>query len=47
VTAGPSDAGAALGETSAITKGFEPVKKVVIDGADKLREGGKVELNYA
>lgn len=39
VTPGP-----ALGETTSIAKGLNAGEKVVTDGADKLREGGKVEL---
>jgi multidrug efflux system membrane fusion protein len=36
--------GVAQGETTAIAGGLNPGEVVVVDGADKLREGGKVEL---
>jgi len=42
VTLGPSTA-----DVVAIDKGLEPGEKVVVDGADKLREGAKVELSTA
>ena len=44
VTVRPVTLGPALGETSSIAKGLEAGERVVVDGADKLREGGKVEL---
>lgn len=44
VTVRPVTLGPALGETSSIAKGLEAGERVVIDGADKLREGGKIEL---
>ena len=40
VTLGPNTA-----DVVAIDKGLEPGEKVVVDGADKLREGAKVELS--
>ncbi|HZB90276.1 MAG TPA: efflux RND transporter periplasmic adaptor subunit [Stellaceae bacterium] len=39
VTLGPAD-----GEKVAVTAGLQPGDKVVVDGADKLREGAKVRL---
>ncbi|HSS86834.1 MAG TPA: hypothetical protein VLL30_24075, partial [Reyranella sp.] len=40
VTLGPNTA-----ETVAIEKGLEPGEQVVVDGADKLRQGAKVEVS--
>jgi multidrug efflux system membrane fusion protein len=42
VTLGPSTA-----ETVAVEKGLEPGEQVVVDGADKLRQGAKIELPTA
>ncbi|HUH86091.1 MAG TPA: MdtA/MuxA family multidrug efflux RND transporter periplasmic adaptor subunit [Stellaceae bacterium] len=42
VTLGPSDS-----ERVAVTGGLEPGQKVVIDGADKLRDGAKVSMPAA
>ena len=36
--------GPVQGEMTAIASGIEPGAVVVVDGADKLREGAKVEL---
>ncbi|MEP7084046.1 MAG: MdtA/MuxA family multidrug efflux RND transporter periplasmic adaptor subunit [Betaproteobacteria bacterium] len=44
VTVRPIVIGPVLGEVSSIAKGLEIGERVVVDGADKLREGGKVEL---
>jgi len=40
----PVKLGPVQGETTAITSGLAPGDLVVVDGADKLREGAKVEL---
>jgi membrane fusion protein, multidrug efflux system len=40
----PVNLGAVEGETTEITSGLEAGNQVVIDGADKLRDGSKVEL---
>jgi multidrug efflux system membrane fusion protein len=39
--------GPAQGETVAIEEGVQPGMLVVVDGADKLRDGAKVELQSA
>jgi len=44
VTVRPVVLGPAKGEITSISKGLQAGEKVVVDGADKLREGGKVEL---
>jgi multidrug efflux system membrane fusion protein len=44
VTVAPVKVGPIQGEVTAIASGLAPGDLVVIDGADKLREGGKVEL---
>ena len=44
VTVVPIKLGPAQGETTVVTQGLRPGAMVVVDGADKLREGGKVEL---
>jgi multidrug efflux system membrane fusion protein len=44
VTVAPVKLGPVQGEVTAIASGVSPGDLVVIDGADKLREGGKVEL---
>ncbi len=44
VTVRPVKLGPVQGEVTAIAGGIAPGEKVVIDGADKLREGAKVEL---
>jgi multidrug efflux system membrane fusion protein len=44
VTVRPVVLGPALGESSSIAKGLAAGERVVVDGADKLREGGRVEL---
>jgi multidrug efflux system membrane fusion protein len=36
--------GTVEGETTEVQSGLEPGAQVVVDGADKLREGAKVEL---
>jgi membrane fusion protein, multidrug efflux system len=40
----PVKLGAVEGETTEVQSGLEPGNMVVVDGADKLREGAKVEL---
>src|SRR6478736_2643468 len=40
----PVQLGAVSGETSEVTKGLSPGNLVVVDGADKLRDGSSVEL---
>ncbi len=40
----PVKLGPVQGETTAVTSGLAPGDLVVVDGADKLREGAKVEL---
>jgi membrane fusion protein, multidrug efflux system len=40
----PVKLGPVQGETTAIASGLTPGQNVVVDGADKLREGSKVEL---
>jgi multidrug efflux system membrane fusion protein len=42
ITLGPSE-----GERVAVTSGLSPGERIVIDGADKLRDGQKVILNAA
>jgi multidrug efflux system membrane fusion protein len=44
VTVSPVKLGPIQGETTAITSGVSPGDVVVVDGADKLKEGAKVEL---
>jgi len=44
VTVTPVKQGPVQGEVTAIASGLAPGDQVVIDGADKLREGAKVEL---
>jgi membrane fusion protein, multidrug efflux system len=44
VTVAPVKLGPVQGETTAIAEGLAPGASVVVDGADKLREGAKVEL---
>jgi multidrug efflux system membrane fusion protein len=44
VTVVPVKLGPTQGETQVVTSGVQPGAMVVVDGADKLREGGKVEL---
>ena len=44
VTVVPVKLGPVQGETTVIASGLEPGQKVVTDGADKLREGMKVEV---
>src|SRR5262249_2589643 len=44
VTVVPVKLGPVQGETTAIASGLAPGQTVVVDGADKLREGSKVEL---
>ena len=44
VTVTPVKLGPVQGETTAIAEGLAPGASVVVDGADKLREGAKVEL---
>jgi membrane fusion protein, multidrug efflux system len=44
VTVVPVKLGPVQGETTAIDTGLKPGDNVVVDGADKLREGAKVEL---
>ena len=44
VTVTPVKLGPVQGETTAIASGVAPGAMVVVDGADKLREGAKVEL---
>jgi membrane fusion protein, multidrug efflux system len=40
----PVKLGAVEGETTEVLSGLQPGNLVVVDGADKLRDGGKVEL---
>ena len=40
----PVKVGTAEGETTEVLSGVEPGNMVVVDGADKLREGSKIEL---
>ena len=40
----PVQVGAVSGETTEVTKGLTPGNLVVVDGADKLRDGSSVEL---
>jgi multidrug efflux system membrane fusion protein len=40
----PVQVGPTQGETAVIERGVAPGARVVIDGADRLREGAKVEL---
>jgi multidrug efflux system membrane fusion protein len=40
----PVQVGAISGETTEVTKGLAPDNLVVVDGADKLRDGSRVEL---
>jgi multidrug efflux system membrane fusion protein len=44
VTVAPVQLGPQQGETTVVTSGLRPGGMVVVDGADKLREGAKVEL---
>jgi multidrug efflux system membrane fusion protein len=44
VTVKPVKLGPVQGETTAIASGIAPGELVVVDGADKLREGAKVEM---
>lgn len=44
VTVAPVKLGPTQGETQVVTSGVQPGAMVVVDGADKLREGAKVEL---
>ena len=44
VTVAPVKLGPQQGETTVVTSGIRPGAMVVVDGADKLREGAKVEL---
>jgi multidrug efflux system membrane fusion protein len=44
VTVAPVKLGPQQGETTVVTSGLRPGAMVVVDGADKLREGAKVEL---
>ena len=44
VSVTPVKLGPVQGETTAVTSGLAPGDLVVVDGADKLREGAKVEL---
>ena len=44
VTVTPVQAGPTQGEITVIERGVSPGAKVVVDGADRLREGAKVEL---
>ena len=44
VTVAAVKVGAVEGETTEVQSGLEPGAQVVVDGADKLREGSKVEL---
>ena len=44
VTVTPVQVGATQGEITAIDRGVPPGARVVVDGADRLREGAKVEL---
>jgi multidrug efflux system membrane fusion protein len=44
VSVKPVKLGPVQGETTAVDSGIAPGATVVVDGADKLREGAKVEL---
>ena len=44
VTVAPVQVGPTQGETAVIDRGVAPGARVVIDGADRLREGAKVEI---
>jgi multidrug efflux system membrane fusion protein len=44
VSVTPVKVGTTEGETSEVQSGVEPGNLVVVDGADKLREGSKIEL---
>jgi len=44
VSVTPVKVGATEGETTEIQSGVEPGNLVVVDGADKLREGSKIEM---
>jgi multidrug efflux system membrane fusion protein len=44
VTVTPVKLGPVQGEVTAIASGLSPGNRVVVDGADKLREGAKVEV---
>jgi membrane fusion protein, multidrug efflux system len=44
VTVTPVKVGTVEGETTEVLSGIEPGNQVVVDGADKLREGSKIEL---
>jgi membrane fusion protein, multidrug efflux system len=47
VTVRPVTAGASHGDEASIKEGLTPGELVVVDGADKLREGSKVDLQTA
>jgi len=47
VTARPVQLGPAQGERTSVQSGLQPGEKVVVDGADKLREGAKVSVRDA
>jgi multidrug efflux system membrane fusion protein len=42
ITLGPNTA-----DTTAVEKGLEPGEQVVVDGADKLRQGARIEFSGA
>ena len=44
VSVTPVKVGTVDGETTEVQSGIEPGNMVVVDGADKLREGSKIEL---
>jgi membrane fusion protein, multidrug efflux system len=44
VTVRPVQLGPSEGERAAVQSGLQPGEKVVVDGADKLRDGAKVSL---
>jgi multidrug efflux system membrane fusion protein len=44
VSVTPVKVGTVEGETTEVLSGIEPGNQVVVDGADKLREGSKIEL---
>src|SRR5450755_2623441 len=44
VSVTPVKVGTVEGETTEVLSGIEPGSQVVVDGADKLREGSKIEL---
>jgi multidrug efflux system membrane fusion protein len=43
----PVKLGVSQGEKVAVTSGLQPGDRVVVDGADKLRDGAKVTLHDA